>query len=58
VNETPQEYVQRILGYLGGQDPLSIQRRTPNDLERLIEGASPSRLHQRPAPGKLSLIHI
>jgi len=58
VKETPQEYVQRILGYLGGQDPLTIQRRTPKELERLITGASPSRLEQRPAPGKWSVAEI
>ena len=58
VKATPQEYVQRILGYLGGQDPLSIQRRTGKDLERLITGASTSRLQQRPAPGKWSVAEI
>jgi hypothetical protein len=58
VKETPQQYVQRILGYLGGQDPLSIQRRTPRELERLITGAATSRLHQRPVPGKWSVAEI
>jgi hypothetical protein len=58
VKEAPQEYVQRILGYLGGQDPLSIQVRTPKELERLIKGASSSRLHERPAPGKWSIAEI
>jgi hypothetical protein len=58
VKEAPQEYVQRILAYLGGQDPLSIQVRTPKELERLIKGASSSRLHERPAPGKWSIAEI
>lgn len=58
MKETPQEYVQRILGYLGGQDPLSIQRRTPKELERLLKGAAASRLQQRPAPGKWSVTEI
>jgi hypothetical protein len=58
VNETPQQYVQRILGYLGGQDPLQIQRRTPEDLARLIKGAAISRLERRPAPGKWSVADI
>lgn len=58
MKETPQEYVQRILGYVGGQDPLSIQRRTPKELERLVTGAAASRLQQRPAPGKWSVAEI
>src|SRR5216684_6303135 len=58
MKETPQEYVQRILGYVGAQDPLSIQRRTPEELERLIKGASASSLRKRPAPGKWSIVEI
>ncbi len=58
MKETPQEYVQRILGYVGAQDPLSIQRRTAKTLERLIQAASASRLRKRPAPGKWSTAEI
>jgi hypothetical protein len=58
MKETPQEYIQRIVGYLAGQDPLDIQVRTPRELDRLIEAASASRLHQRPAPAKWSIAEI
>lgn len=58
MKETPQEYIRRILSYLGEQNPLDIQVRTPKELERLIEGASASRLRQRPAPGKWSIAEI
>ena len=58
MKETPQEYIQRILSYVRGQDPLDIQVRTPKELERLIKGASAPRLHQRPAPGKWSVAEI
>lgn len=58
MKETPQEYVQRILGYVGAQDPLSIQRRTPKELERLIKGASASGLQKRPALGRWSIAEI
>ena len=58
MKETPQEYIQRIVSYLGGRDPLDIQERTPKELERLITGAAASRLHQRPAPGKWSSAEI
>src|SRR5437764_6030497 len=58
MKETSQEYIQRILSYIEGQDPLEIQARTPKELERLIEGASATRLRQRPAPGKWSIAEI
>lgn len=58
MKETPQAYSQRILSYLGEQDPLEIQARTPQNLERLVKGASAARLRQRPAPGKWSIAEI
>ena len=58
MKETPQQYIQRILSYIGGQDPLDIQARTPKELARLIEGASATRLRQHPAPGKWSIAEI
>ena len=58
MTETSQEYIQRILSYIEGQDSLEIQARTPKELERLIEGASESRLRQRPAPDKWSIAEI
>src|SRR5207244_13388136 len=58
MKETPQEYVQRILTYVGGKDPLNIQAQTAKELERLIKGASASRLRKRPGPGKWSVAEI
>lgn len=58
MNETPQEYVHRILGYLAGKDPLKVQGRTAKRLGRLINGVSPSALRARPAPGKWSVAEI
>ena len=58
MKETPQQYVQRILGHVGDQDPLAIQAQTATNLERLIAGASPSQLRRRPAPGKWSVAEI
>src|SRR5207302_9466940 len=58
MKETPQEYVQRILTYVSGKDPLDIQAQTAKELERLIEGASAFRLRQRPGPGKWSVAEI
>lgn len=58
MKETPQEYIRRILSYLGGQHPLDVQGQTADQLERLIERASASRLRTRPAPGKWSIAEI
>jgi hypothetical protein len=58
MKEAPQEFIQRILTYVNGKDPLTIQAQTAKELERLIDGASPSRLHRRPAPGKWSVVEI
>src|SRR6266851_3831734 len=58
MKETPQEYARRILGYVGGQDPLSRQRRTAKELEAFIQGASAARLHKRPAARKWTVAEI
>jgi hypothetical protein len=56
--ETPQEYIQRMLGNLKGQKPLAIQAATPKKLGRLIGRASTAKLRKRPAPGKWSAAEI
>lgn len=54
MSETPQEYIQRIMGILGGQKPLKIQTETPKKLGRLIQRANSAKLRKKPAPGKWS----
>lgn len=56
--ETPQQYTQRIVGNVGDQEPLKVQAATPKKLERLVDGASASKLRKRPAPGKWSVAEI
>src|SRR5580693_5653181 len=58
MQETPQEYIQRILGNLKGQKPLTIQAATPKKLGRLIARASAAKLRKRAAPGKWSASEI
>ena len=58
MQETPQEYTQRMLGMLNGQSPLKIQAATPNKLGRLIGRASAGKLRKKPAPGKWSVAEI
>lgn len=52
--ETAQEYLQRVLGLLGRQDPLKVQAATANKLGRLIGRTPGVKLHKPPAPGKWS----
>src|SRR5216684_8246417 len=58
MQETPQDYIRRILGNLKGQKPLTIQAATPKKLGRLIARASAAKLRKKPAPGKWSAAEI
>ena len=56
--ETTQEYVQRILSYTEGKDPLRVMRDTPAKLSALVKRLDKKRLGKRPAPGKWSIAEI
>lgn len=58
MSETPEQYIQRMLGHVAGQNPLKIQAATPRKLQRLISRATASKLRKRPAPGKWSIAEI
>jgi DinB superfamily len=58
MSETPQQYTQRILGNLQGQEPLKVQAATAKKIEKLLKGLPTSRLRKRPEPGKWSITEI
>jgi len=58
MNETPQQYTQRVVGYIEGKQPLAVQAGTAKKLERLIKGVPTSKLRKRPAPDKWSVSEI
>ena len=58
MQETAQEYKQRIFGYLAENDPLKVQSATFKKLGRLISQAPASKLRKQPAPGKWSISEI
>lgn len=58
MQETAQEYKQRIFSYLGESDPLKIQSATSKKLQHLVSRASSSKLRKQPAPGKWSVAQI
>jgi hypothetical protein len=58
MNETPQQYIQRMLGNIQGQNALKVQVATAKKLERLVKGVPASKLRKRPAPDKWSVLEI
>jgi hypothetical protein len=58
MSESPQQYTDRMLGYVDEQDPVVILKATPATLDRVISSAPPSILNQRPGPGKWSISEI
>jgi hypothetical protein len=58
MQETPQQYTQRVLGYLEGKDPMVVLAATPRQIARLIKGVSRKRLSTRPAPDVWSVTEI
>ena len=58
MQETPQQYTQRILGFTDGKDPLTIQKQTANKLEKLIKPLNKKQLTKRPSPDKWSIAEI
>jgi hypothetical protein len=58
VQETPQQYTQRLLSYSEDKEPLTLQRAAPKRLAVLIKGKQKKQLMRRPAPGKWSIAEI
>jgi hypothetical protein len=58
MQETAQQYTQRILGYLEGKSVLEVLSTAPKEIESLVKGAAKKRLDERPAPGKWSVTEI
>jgi uncharacterized damage-inducible protein DinB len=58
MQETPQQYIQRILGFVEGKDPLQVQSETAKKLAKLIKPLSRKQLSTRPEPGKWSIAKI
>ncbi len=58
MQETPQQYTQRMLGYSQGKNPLRLQQATPRKLAGLIKRLSKKQLTRRQAPGKWSIAEV
>ena len=58
MKETADQYISRILGYLGDQQPLATQAKTPDRLAKIVKGVPKGKLTKRPAPEKWSVGEI
>jgi len=58
MQETADQYRQRMFSYLNGRDPLKMQAAAPAKLAKLLKGINPARARKRPAPGKWSIAEI
>jgi hypothetical protein len=56
--ETSEQYKQRILKLMEGNDAVAVQRETASKLAKLVEGKSAAQLSKRPAPDKWSVSEI
>lgn len=55
---TPQEYINRMLSFVGDDDPMTILADTPLRLSDLIAAADPDLLARRPSPARWSINQI
>jgi hypothetical protein len=58
MQETAQQYIQRILGHVDGQDAIKVQRATAAKLKKLTHGLTPKELKWKPEPGKWSIAEV
>jgi hypothetical protein len=58
MKETPQQYSERILSYVEGKEPLTVQAATAERLDGLIKGVPLAKLRNRPAPENWSVSEI
>jgi hypothetical protein len=58
MQETAEQYISRILGYVEGHDAIKVQRATAGKLKKLIQGLTASQLKWRPEPAKWSIAEV
>ena len=58
MQETAEQYIARILGYVKGQDAIKVQRATAGKLKKLTAGLTSTQLKWRPEPTKWSIAEI
>jgi hypothetical protein len=58
MQETAEQYRNRMFGYVGDQNPVQLEAAAPAKLAKLLKGVSPAVARKRPAPEKWSIAEI
>ena len=58
MQETADQYRQRMFSYVSGSDPVKLLAAAPGKLARLLKDVTPARARKRPAPEKWSIAEI
>ncbi len=58
MQETPQAYTKRVLGYIEGMVPLDVLSTTPRKVAALVKGVTKKALGKRPKPQSWSVTEI
>src|SRR5690349_1480333 len=58
MQETVEQYRNRMFGHVGGNDPLKMLAAAPAKVAKLLKGVSAAKARKRPAPGKWSIAEI
>jgi hypothetical protein len=58
MQETPQQYTERILSYTKGKETLKVLESSPKQLSTLLKGVSKAKLSKKPMPNKWSVTEI
>jgi hypothetical protein len=58
MQETSEQYKQKMYGYVAGRDPVKLQAAAPAKLTKLLNGVPPAKARKRPGPGKWSIAEI
>jgi DinB superfamily len=58
MQETAEQYRDRMFVLVGGKDPVKLYSAAPAKLAKLLKGVSPARARKRPAPDKWSIAEI
>jgi hypothetical protein len=58
MQETAQQYIQRILSNVEGEDAIKVQKATPGKLKKLIRGLTPKQLKWKAEPERWSIAEI
>lgn len=58
MQETAEQYIQRILGHVEGKDAIKVQRSSAARLKKAIGGLTPKQTKWKPGPEKWSIAEI